>query len=378
MTGGKSGKESVSEETSRQKSQDRLLRVRNLSYRHADGVKVFDGLDLEVRPGEIVAIMGGSGTGKTTLAELVFRLRTGNVFKGEITLDTDRSALLLQDTALFEHLTVGENLALVLKRRHKKVTRKVLAELLDRVGIEESFLDRRPESLSGGQARRVALARALSADPELIYCDEPSAGLDLDAVRQVGRLLRKVVSGSKRGAVVVTHDPILAAVVADRVLLLDRGVLDPVMDWSEKGPAQDEEELQRRVRQLEEVLLGAHTAMPESDEASVDQKVGAVVDRRLRRGDHVPRMVRAAPPRSTWSAGASAPPGRPRSAGISPSPPPTRPRSAPAPHRSFPRPRSAPAGYRWPRRPTAPRRRPPARSPAHRRQPCRRRSARHG
>ncbi len=284
---------------------DRLLRVSNLKYSHPDGVKVFDGLDLDVRPGEIVAIMGGSGTGKTTLAELVFKLRSGNVVKGEIAMDMDRSALLLQDAALFEHLTVGKNLALVLRRRGRKADRDTQAGLLERVGLDASFLDRKPDSLSGGQARRVALARALGADPELIYCDEPSAGLDLDAVRQVGHLLRKVVSGGKRGAVIVTHDALLAAVAADRVLLLDQGMLVPVADWSQQGPCGDEEELQDRTALIESCLLEKPSSMPDRAEVAKASSRTGILDWMLRPGDHVLTGLEALYrlPKSMWHFG---------------------------------------------------------------------------
>ncbi len=289
-----------------QDAEGRLLRVRNLEYRHADGVKVFDGLDLEIRPGEIVAIMGGSGTGKSTLAELVFKLRSGSLFKGEIAMDMDRSALLLQDAALFEHLSVGGNLALVLKRRGKRANRRAQAELLERVGMDETFLSRRPDSLSGGQQRRVALARALGADPQLIYCDEPSAGLDLDAVRQVGHLLRQVVSGTKRGAVVVTHDPLLAAVAADRVLMLDKGALRSVVDWSGKGEPKDEEDLQARVHEIEDSFLSASSAMPATEEDEKKESSGqGVIDLLLTPADHVLTALTALYrlPKSLWHFG---------------------------------------------------------------------------
>jgi len=229
------------EDASNTSGDDVLLDVQGLSYSHPGGEQVFRGLDLSVGRGEAVAIMGGSGAGKTTLAELVFGLRDRKDEHGSIVMDRSRSALMLQEGALLEHLTVAENLALVLRRRGEKTTHSELARIVDEVGLGDEYLDRYPSELSGGQKRRAALARALCAHPRLLYCDEPSAGLDMDGVGEIGTLLRRLVEQGDRSAVVVTHDPKLAALVADRVYILQDGVLIPVADWRGDGSRGDAE-----------------------------------------------------------------------------------------------------------------------------------------
>ena len=226
-------------------SDDALLEVQGLSYSHPGGQRVFRGLDLSVGRGEAVAIMGGSGAGKTTLAELVFGLRGLEEERGSIVMDRSQSALMLQEGALLEHLTVAENLALVLRRRGERSSRSELSRIIEEVGLGDEYLDRYPSELSGGQKRRAALARALCAGPRLLYCDEPSAGLDMDGVGEIGRLLRRLVEQGDRSAVVVTHDPKLAALVADRVFMLQDGVLTPVADWRDDAVRADAEDRAR-------------------------------------------------------------------------------------------------------------------------------------
>lgn len=256
---------------------------------------LFDGLDLEVRAGETVVLMGGSGTGKSTLAELIFALRRGSEGGGTVSLNRDRAALLLQNGAVFEHLSVGGNLGLVLRRAGRPCTPEVLRAALDEVGLAHHALDRRADTLSGGEKRRLALARALCADPDFLYFDEPSAGLDLDNVVRQGRLIRQIVRQGKKGAVVVTHDPLLTALVADRVLVLEGGALRPLLDWPDSPDQLDEAAERARTRQVEAALPG-HLA-PRSLGASAQARsrlgrLAATVDP-LAAGDHVLGALRA-------------------------------------------------------------------------------------
>jgi NitT/TauT family transport system ATP-binding protein len=237
-----------------------LLRIAGLTFAFPGQAPLFDGVDLKVRPGETVAVMGGSGTGKSTLAELVFGLRPGLRHEGEIALDHGRAALLLQSGAVFEHLSVGGNLRLVLRRFGKPRDEATINERLSQVGLEGHDPARRADTLSGGEQRRLALARALCADPDFLYFDEPSAGLDLDNVLRQGRLIRQVVRQGRKGAVVVTHDPLLAALVADRVLLLSGGRLEPLQSWPGSPDALDPEQERRRSRALETTLVGRFAA----------------------------------------------------------------------------------------------------------------------
>ncbi len=232
-----------------------VLEIHGLKYAHPDGTPVLDGVNLSVSSGESVVIMGGSGAGKSTLAELVFGLKGEGTRAGRVER-TPCAALVLQEGALLDHLTVAGNLALVLRRRGKRADRDSLANLLAQVGLGPEFLKRRASELSGGQKRRVALARALCMEPQLLYCDEPSAGLDLDGVRDLGHLIRRLVAGSARAAVVVTHDPTLAALTGDRVLLLEEGRLRPIADWTEQGPPADERQVAERTEAIRKACSG--------------------------------------------------------------------------------------------------------------------------
>jgi len=217
---------------------------------------LFDGIDLTVTPGETVVIMGGSGTGKSTLAELLFELRAEFLYGGELRLDLRRAALLLQTGAVFEHLSIGGNLALVLRRFGKPHAANAITDALAAVKLDHHPASRRADTLSGGEQRRLALARALCADPDFLFFDEPSAGLDLDNVYQQGRLIRDVVRRGGKGAVVVTHDPLLTALVADRVLLLSDGRLEALATWPDSSDELTRDEERERLTSLEQSVLG--------------------------------------------------------------------------------------------------------------------------
>jgi len=221
---------------------------------------LFDGIDLRVSQGETVVIMGGSGTGKSTLAELAFGLRTEFTYEGDLQLDRHRAALLLQTGAVFEHLSIGGNLALVLRRFGKPHDSEAIGEALAAVKLEHHPPSRRADTLSGGEQRRLALARALCADPDFLFFDEPSAGLDLDNVYSQGRLIRHVVRRGGKGAVVVTHDPLLAALTADRVLLLTGGRLEDLAAWEGSADRLAPDEERQRLDSLERAVLGRFKA----------------------------------------------------------------------------------------------------------------------
>ena len=196
-------------------------------------------VDLEVADGETVALLGPNGAGKSTLLAIaagLLRPHDGRVTLGPRTLThvvAGRSrawvppharqvALLAQDPLLFPHLSVRQNIAFG-PRAGGASQREAAAEAdrwLDRIGLPD-LAERRPSAISGGQAQRVAVARALAAEPRLLLLDEPMAALDVDVTPALRHLLREVLS--EQTVVIATHDVLDALLLADRVVVLDGG-----------------------------------------------------------------------------------------------------------------------------------------------------------
>ncbi|MBW2736437.1 MAG: ATP-binding cassette domain-containing protein, partial [Deltaproteobacteria bacterium] len=230
---------------------DVALEITGLDVTLPQGGVLFQGLDLEVHQGEVVVILGGSGAGKSTLARVLFQrdelLSEGfSITYG--TLETPGGlGLVPQRGALFDHLDVAGNLALA--HRHRSTDgghgssdereQDAIARWLKAVDLPVELAQRgTPVSqLSGGQAQRVAVARTLASQRRLVFCDEPSVGLDPERVSSLAQLLRETARGGS-ALVVVTHDLDLAAAAADRLLFLDpaAGKLVPLCQSSWPGP----------------------------------------------------------------------------------------------------------------------------------------------
>ncbi len=181
------------------------------------GRAVLDGVDLSVRKGEFVALLGPSGTGKTTLLRILAALDRADA--GEVAVAAARS-VVFQEPRLVPALKVWRNV--VLGHPRNAATRKLAATALAEVGLA-SHADAWPPTLSGGEAQRVALARALVQEPDLLLLDEPFAALDaLTRIRMQG-LVRELVRRHSPGVVLVTHDIDEALSLADRVVVLNGG-----------------------------------------------------------------------------------------------------------------------------------------------------------
>ena len=191
-------------------------------------------VDLDAAPGRITAILGPNGSGKTTLLNALAGLRPidhGRIVIGDTVVDDGtlwvppeerRVGVVFQDFLLFPHLSVLDNVAFGPRSRGMTDPRGRAAQWLDRLGVG-SMADRRPASLSGGQAQRVAMARALAVEPELLLLDEPLAALDVATRLDVRRELRAHLSTFEGVTLMVTHDPLDAVVLADDIVVLEDG-----------------------------------------------------------------------------------------------------------------------------------------------------------
>ena len=214
------------------------IRLANVHKRFGPKI-VLDGLDLEVAPGESVVIIGGSGTGKSVMLKCVLGLLTPEA--GDIYVDDDavigmrgkqrervlgKFGMLFQNGALFDSLSVWENVAFGLVEgagMDREMAREIAIEKLRRVGLglEVSELD--PAELSGGMRKRVGLARAIATEPEIIFFDEPTTGLDPIMGDVINKLIVECVRDLGATTVTITHDMSSARTIADRVAMIHKG-----------------------------------------------------------------------------------------------------------------------------------------------------------
>src|SRR5437016_6895039 len=216
-----------------------VISLRNLRVCYGER-EILHGISFDVLPGETLVILGGSGSGKSTLLRTHVGLEKPGageiVIKGQdlakasaAELDEIRRkiGMSFQGGALFGSMTVGENVALPLREhtRLQESTIEVILRLkLEQVGLE-GFEYYSPSQLSGGMKKRAAVARALAMDPEILFFDEPSAGLDPIIAAGIDELIVQLKRAFRMTIIVVTHELASAFLIADRMLLIDKGNL---------------------------------------------------------------------------------------------------------------------------------------------------------
>jgi sulfonate transport system ATP-binding protein len=201
-----------------------MLILDRLSKTYADGTRALADISLAVRPGEIVALIGGSGCGKTTLLRLIAGLDRASA--GGVSLDGEAIAaphpgvgIVFQEPRLLPWLTVADNVAFGLAELPKAERRALVAHALERVGLAEQA-GRWPRDLSGGQQQRVAIARAFVAAPKVLLLDEPFSALDALTRAGLHRHLLSLWEESRPTVLLVTHDVAEAVALADRAVVL--------------------------------------------------------------------------------------------------------------------------------------------------------------
>lgn len=214
-----------------------MIEVKDLVSHYGER-RILDGVDLQVRSGEILVIMGGSGSGKSTLLRHLLGLKrpsAGSIrllgteleglSKQQLYALRRRMGVAFQGGALFSSMTLRENVALPL-RQHTRLDENTI-RIMTRMKLEMvnlgGFEDLRPAELSGGMLKRAGLARSLIMDPELLFFDEPSAGLDPVVSAELDALILRLREALSMTIVVVTHELESAFGIADRILVLDQG-----------------------------------------------------------------------------------------------------------------------------------------------------------
>ena len=209
--------------------------------------KVLQGVDVAVDKGKSLVIIGGSGTGKSVMIKCILGLikaDRGKIFvDGQDVSTAERDAflarfgMLFQGGALFDSLTIWQNVAFRLLRgsldKTQNEARSIAIEKLRRVGLKPDVADRFPAELSGGMQKRVSLARAIASEPEIIFFDEPTTGLDPIMSCVINDLIREIVLEMGATAITITHDMFSVRAIADHVAMLHEGKIR----WS--GPIED-------------------------------------------------------------------------------------------------------------------------------------------
>lgn len=232
-----------------------IITIRGV-YKSFKDHHVLNGVDMYIYKGENLVILGKSGSGKSVLIKCLVGLETPDagqitIFGQDIaTLSYDelnamrvRIGFLFQNSALYDSMTVRENLAFPLRQHKKTMTAEkkeaVIMEMLDNVGLADS-IDQMPSRLSGGQAKRIGLARTLILRPELMLYDEPTTGLDTGTAREISELIIKLKEKYKISSITITHDMLCAKLTGDRIIMMKEGVVYAEGSYEELEKSDDE------------------------------------------------------------------------------------------------------------------------------------------
>jgi len=217
---------------------------------------VLKGVDLIVHKGENLVVLGKSGSGKSVLIKClvglvipdegeikVFDTNISNLDYTELNAIRVRIGFLFQNSALYDSMSVRQNLAFPLKRHSKKITSQEVTdkimEVLESVGLEDA-IDKMPSALSGGMRKRIGLARTLILNPEIILYDEPTTGLDTITSHEISELILSVQKKYKTTSIIITHDMACAKLTGDRLVILKDGVLHAEGTYDELEKSSDE------------------------------------------------------------------------------------------------------------------------------------------
>ena len=215
-----------------------MISIKNIkkAFNH---VNVLNGINLDVAKGESMVVIGGSGTGKSVLLKVILGLiqpDSGEIFLEGQSLSRigreqflERFGMLFQGGALFDSLNVWQNISFRLIRGNGRINAKEAREIaeqkLQRVGLKPEISELFPSELSGGMQKRVGLARAIASNPEIIFFDEPTTGLDPIMAGVINELIREIVVEMGVTAITITHDMASARAIGDKIAMIHNGII---------------------------------------------------------------------------------------------------------------------------------------------------------
>ena len=214
--------------------EDLILKIENLHKSFGEKV-ILNDLNINITRNTSQVIIGGSGTGKSVLIKCILGLIQQD--QGIISYDNtplnrdtrkeinfyDKIGMLFQGAALFDSLTVWENITFAIKSKSKSDLKEIAIDKIHKVGLDSSVINLYPSELSGGMQKRVALARAIAKDPQLLFFDEPTTGLDPIMADVINNLINEVIDKIGATAITITHDMDSAKKIADKISMLYKG-----------------------------------------------------------------------------------------------------------------------------------------------------------
>lgn len=208
-----------------------IISVENV-YKKFDGTtNILNGVNLEIKKGEVISIIGASGGGKSTLLRCIIGLE--QIDSGVIkTPELKKMGMVFQSFNLFPHMTAIQNIMeslVVVDKKSKEEAKEIGMKLLERVGLGQRA-DFYPKTLSGGQKQRVAIARAMARNPEVLLFDEPTSALDPEMVKEVLNVIQHLKDNSDMTMIIVSHEIDFVNKISDRIVVMENGVVKEIIE----------------------------------------------------------------------------------------------------------------------------------------------------
>lgn len=213
-----------------------IIKIRDLHKNYEGNIEILKGVNLDIKKGEVISIIGASGGGKSTLLRCMIGLE--EIDKGSIeTPNRQKMGMVFQSFNLFPHMTALQNIMeslVVVDKMPKEEAKKIGLELLERVGLKEraNFY---PKALSGGQKQRVAIARAMAKNPEVLLFDEPTSALDPEMVNEVLNVIQNLKDTTKMTMVIVSHEIDFVNKISDRIVVMENGNIKEIREISKNN-----------------------------------------------------------------------------------------------------------------------------------------------